>query len=430
MTKAIIIGGGPAGLAAALQLCRQNKFTCAVYELRSCPSSLGGAIGVPCNGSRLLARLGVYESLLARGAVTNHVTMHSSQGATLGSVDITSWSESKTGYPYLRVKRKYLIEQLLEETEKEFGIDIHWGKKVASISQDDFSVQVTFVDGTRDTGDVLLGCDGIHSDVRTMYVDPLTQPEYSGLSSIFSILTNPRFTDSTPIRDLNATLTGDGLFAVVPSEAAANEVYWFFTEEVPMPETDDDRNGWEERRKLTMEHFKTKLVHGPLKDVEGDWGTFLKKLVIDSDSVKFYPIYKLPLRGTWFKGRCLLLGDAAHAMQPHAGQGLAMALEDVFLLSRLFQSLPVTSAQKSTRQIFTRFDELRRPRVEMFYKAAAEGGERRKRMPSWKLTMFEKVCLHGLWAFNMLGLNRMGMSGSQGILIYDVESVSLWHHGR
>jgi len=402
--QAIIIGGGPAGFAAALQLCRQNKFTCAVYELRSCPSTLGGALGVPCNGSRLLARLGVYESLLARGAVTSHVTMHSKQGATLGSVDITSWSECKTGYPYLRVKRRYLMEQLLDEVEKEIGIDVHWGKNIASISQDDFSVQVTFVDGTKDTGDILLGCDGIHSDVRTMYVDPFTQPEYSGLASIFSVLTNPRFTDAIPIQDLNATLTADGLFAVTPSNSAANEVYWFFTEEVPMPDGGDNKDGWEERRQLTMEHFKTKLVHGALKEVDGEWGSFLKKLVVDSDSVKFYPIFRLPLSGHWFKGRVLLLGDAAHAMQPHAGQGVAMALEDVFLLSRLFQSLPVAMAQKSIRQVYTRFEELRRPRVAMFHKAAANGGEMRKRMPSWKLALFEK----GVHAWAM-GLQYVGI---------------------
>ena len=104
-----------------------------------------------------------------------------------------------------------------------------------------------------------------------------------------------------------------------------------------------------------------------------------------------------------------------------------MALEDVFLLSRLFQSLPVATAQKSIRQVYTRFEELRRPRVAMFHKAAANGGEMRKRMPSWKLALFEKVCMHGLWVFNMLGLNRMGMSGSQGNLVYDIESVPLWH---
>ncbi|PVH73997.1 FAD/NAD(P)-binding domain-containing protein [Cadophora sp. DSE1049] len=359
--------GGPAGFAAALQLCPQNKFICAVYELRSCPSTLGGALGVPCNGSRLLVRLGVYESLLTRGAVT----MHSKQGATFGSVDIA--------------KRRYLMEQLLDEVEKEVGICVQLGKKVASISQDEFSVQVTFVDGTKDTGDILLGCDGIHLDVQTMYIDPFTQPEYSGLASIFSVLTHPRLTNTTPIQDLNATLTADGLFAVIPSDSAANEVCWFFTEE-------------------------TKLVHGALQEFGGEWGSFLKKLFIDSDS-----------------GRVLLLGDAAPAMQPYAGQGAAMALEDVFLLSRLFQSLPISGAQKSIRQSYKRFEELRRPRVKMFHKAAANSGELRKRMPSWNLALFEKIGMYGLWVFNMLRLDRMGMSGSQGTLVYDIESVPLWH---
>lgn len=53
--------------------------------------------------------------------------------------------------------------------------------------------------------------------------------------------------------------------------------------------------------------------------------------------------FRLPLGGKWSKGRWLLLGDAAHAMQPHAGQGVSMALEDAFLLSRLLQAAPSES---------------------------------------------------------------------------------------
>jgi 2-polyprenyl-6-methoxyphenol hydroxylase-like FAD-dependent oxidoreductase len=54
--------------------------------------------------------------------------------------------------------------------------------------------------------------------------------------------------------------------------------------------------------------------------------------------VKFFPIFRLPLGGKWAGGRRLLLGDAAHAMQPHSGQGVSMALHDPFLLSRLLEA--------------------------------------------------------------------------------------------
>lgn len=390
--------------------------------------TLGGAIGIPCNGSRLLARLGVYEPLLARGAIISDIVMHSSHGVDLGTVDITKWSENKTGYPYLRVKRKCLVEQLLEEAEKEPGIEIHWGKKLVEILEGTNSVSVRFQDDSIDAADMLLGCDGIHSVVRSTYVDPVTKPEYSGLSSMFSLVANKQnIPGITPIQSLHATLTADGLFAVTPSETAKNELYWFFTEEVPIPEGDNARDGWEEKGKHAMASFKTKLVDGVLKDVGGDWGTFLKALVSSSDTVKFYPVFRLPLGRNWHKGRCLLLGDAGHAMQPHAGQGVSMALEDVFLLSRLLQSSSTFAKPKSTTEIFTRFEQLRKPRVEKFYKTAASSGQNRKRMPPWKLALFEQACLHGLWVFNLLGLNKMGMSGSQGDLVYDIESVPLWN---
>jgi 2-polyprenyl-6-methoxyphenol hydroxylase-like FAD-dependent oxidoreductase len=71
---------------------------------------------------------------------------------------------------------------------------------------------------------------------------------------------------------------------------------------------------------------------------------------------------------------CLLPGDAGHAMQPHAGQGVSMAAEDVFLVSRLLKA-PSTSVS----DVFERFNDIRRPRVEKIFKVAARNAESRKR---------------------------------------------------
>lgn len=77
----IIVGAGPAGLLAALQLHRDLNITPTVYEIRSEPTSLGGAIGIPANGLRLLQRLGLYEEVLARGVETSDLVLHSAKGS-------------------------------------------------------------------------------------------------------------------------------------------------------------------------------------------------------------------------------------------------------------------------------------------------------------------------------------------------------------
>lgn len=89
------------------------------------------------------------------------------------------------------------------------------------------------------------------------------------------------------------------------------------------------------------------------------------RVVNQTQVVKFYSVFRLPLRGRWLRGRCLLIGEAAHAMQPHASQGVLMALEDVFLLSQLLHK-----SDYSLDDVFRVYDEKRRPRVNEMHKTA------------------------------------------------------------
>ncbi|KAM0269852.1 hypothetical protein ACHAQH_009618, partial [Verticillium albo-atrum] len=67
-------------------------------------------------------------------------------------------------------------------------IPMHFAKALASVEEKDGQVTVRFADGTSDTGDFLLGCDGIHSAVRTLHIDAGTKPEYTGISNMFPLV--------------------------------------------------------------------------------------------------------------------------------------------------------------------------------------------------------------------------------------------------
>jgi 2-polyprenyl-6-methoxyphenol hydroxylase-like FAD-dependent oxidoreductase len=71
---------------------------------------------------------------------------------------------------------------------KEAEIPITYNKQIVQIEEGKDKVAVSFSDGTTDTADILLGCDGIHSSVRKLYVNPLQEPEYSGIASTFTIV--------------------------------------------------------------------------------------------------------------------------------------------------------------------------------------------------------------------------------------------------
>jgi 2-polyprenyl-6-methoxyphenol hydroxylase-like FAD-dependent oxidoreductase len=310
-----------------------------------------------------------------------------------------------------------VADVLLDKVAQE-GIQVRWGKKVAGIEEGADGATVMFEDGTSDMADLVLGCDGIDSVLRTLYVAPEVVPQYSGLSKIFAFLSVKKLPEfSTSVTCAHAMFTQDGLFGIMPCTKAGDTLYWFFTHEVPVPTTGGSRDEWDEHRQTEVEGFKTKIF-ARLRDAQGRWGSLFKNAVLQTEKVSFDPIFSLPLGTKWFRGRCLLVGDAAHAMQPHTRQGISMALEDVFLLSRLLKT-----TYASLSDVFEKFDELRRPRVEKMYTYEARQGDQRRKLGPWVRIFRESVWWLGLTVVMKLNLHSWTLGPEN--LVYDIDEVDI-----
>lgn len=379
---------------------------------------IGGSIGIPSNGLLLLHRLGLYEELARLASTAEEFVLHSTRNdAIVTEANFSGEATQKIGFGYMRTKRSDLISVLLNAAQKE-DIPIHYEKSIVSIddqNNDDY-VTAVFSDKTRDTADILLGCDGIHSTVRSLNIDSSIQPEYSGVSAMFSVLKRSQLPDDAPpITCFNSTFTTDGVLAVIPCTASNDEIFWFFSGEIPVPESGE--NGWEEHRRKEVQEVKNSILD-ILHQVQGRWGDFVRDLIRRTDKISFTPIYRIPLGKTWSRGRCLLIGDAAHAMQPHAGQGTSMALEDVFVLSRVIKQNP----NNSVKDIYLKYDEIRRPRITRIYTASEQNGQLWTKTGPWGLWFRELMAWVVFSLPQVFGWKR-GVIPLQD-LIYDPEAES------
>ena len=361
----IIIGGGLCGTAFAVQLAKRGMRS-SIFEIRNKQGDHGGGLLLAPNALRVLDKdLGILEPLLNNGFEFETMSLVANDGMFLGNVN--NGDKSKFGYGALRIQRPKLHQILLDAcAENSDKISISYSKTFTKITESSEGVTVDFTDGTSVRGDILIGCDGIHSKVREMVLGtdaPI--PQYSGLVGIGGLV--PRsavhWPDGFPIPSM--VFSKPGIMLVMPVDPEAKTIGWAMQQELP----GRSREGW-------AEFLKSGEAVTVAQEAFGGQGDPIDSTLaqIDQSTMAIWPHHNLPPLKIWHADRVLLLGDAAHALSPYAGQSGAMAFEDTSLLARMLEAQTDAS---TTRDLFARFEAIRKPRLAYVRETTAQSGKTR-----------------------------------------------------
>lgn len=307
--KAIIIGGGIAGLATAIGL-KNKGIEVAVYESAPAFKPVGAAILLAPNGLAVLKQLGngLFEEVMDRGAQINQMQLTTHRGKVMGGA-----VASKDHFS-CAIHRAELINVLKNNLPESA---LHVGKKFSHYQEhSDQTVQVNFEDGTQATGDFLVGTDGIKSKVRQQMLGALPY-RYSGQTCWRAVVPYqlPTNYKNTFVEAWGKTRGLRVGFGAVNQQ----DLYFFATYFTASNGKDDPTT------------LKSKLTH-LYQDFMPVVSDFLK--ATPANAILRNDIYDLAPMHQWYQGRIVLVGDAAHATTPNMGQGGNQALESAWVLSK------------------------------------------------------------------------------------------------
>jgi FAD-dependent urate hydroxylase len=341
MTTALIIGGGIGGPVTAMAL-RKAGIESTVYEAYDRPADFTGFfLNTASNGLDALRAIDVDLAERADGVPIPRMVMWSGRGKRLG--EVANGVELADGTVSVCVKRG-LLQRVLHEEATARGCKIEFGKRLERYEAGPDGVIAFFTDGTRVEGDLLIGADGIHSRTRRILNPDAPAPSYTGLVGVGGY---SRGTGLAPTIDTQHFVFGKrAFFGYLVRESG--EVYWFANLHRPDEPTRD------ELAAVSTVDWQRQLTELFAEDLP-----LIRDIIMASHGeIGAHVVHDIPTSPIWRNDRVILIGDAAHATSPSAGQGASMACEDAVILAKCLRDLPTVDAA------FAEFERLRRDRVE------------------------------------------------------------------
>ena len=338
MTRAIVVGGGVAGPVAAMALQRAG-IEATVHEAHAGPAGdVGAWLGLQVNGLDALRAIDAERAVADVGFPTPAIEFRSWTGKVLGALS-TSGPGASSG---LSMRRSDLYRALHAEALRR-GVAVRYGSRLVDARCTGSTVTAVFADGTAESADLLVGADGVRSTVRTL-IDP------GGATPRFvPILNTAGYSEHVPPGAEVGRLTmvfGRRAFAgYLP--APSGGTWWFANPPLRREPSADEVAGTSDVEWRARLHD----LH------RGDRSPVVALVEATPGPLRGWTTYDVPTVRRWHAGRMVLIGDAAHATSPAAGQGSSLAVEDAVVLARCLRDLPLPAALEA-------FEALRRERAE------------------------------------------------------------------
>jgi 2-polyprenyl-6-methoxyphenol hydroxylase-like FAD-dependent oxidoreductase len=356
--KALIIGAGIAGPVTAILL-RRAGIEAQLFEAWPYSKGIGGGLQLAPNGMHVMDELGLAREIISRGSVAESFDFYSQDGQKLGSINRDM--ERRFGQPAVNICRATLNEILIDKAWCSH-VELYFEKRLIKIEdRGDQPVIAYFADGTTAEGDFLIGADGVHSVVRRQVVPDGPKPFDTGLIGFGGFVPRAALANRDIGLRVETTFGRSGFFGYGLCSPNPNDgVMWWSTQ----PARGMDAAMFRAQDQATLRQH--------LRDFHRGWHDPIPAIIEAAENIVVTDTLDVATLPAWSRKRSLLIGDAAHATSPHAGQGASLALEDALRVGRLMaegQELSLT---------FQNFEAERRPRAEKIVALARRNGNSKR----------------------------------------------------
>jgi 2-polyprenyl-6-methoxyphenol hydroxylase-like FAD-dependent oxidoreductase len=372
-----IIGGGIGGLTAALAL-RARGLDVAVFEQAQVLREIGAGVSIYPNAARLLKRVRVDGQLRKIGSPISGITLRTSQGepiTTPAGPAAPAFSKDGQGY---NVHRADFLNVLFDALPKGTVTLAH---RCVQLKQEDGRVCLSFENGAFAEADVVIGADGIRSVVQGE-IGLQSRPTSEGMMAYRGLLPAERLAWASDLKDPTVWFGSGRSFLLYPVARGRliNMVAF-------VPTDTDSEESWS--------------APGDLKALAAEyvgWDKPVQDTIKALDETFRWGIYDRAPLPYWSTGRITLMGDAAHPMVPHVGQGAGQAIEDGFPLAVLLEGCTADKVAERLKLYETlRLERTRK--VQALARAAGKLYRSEHQNPSERAERMREWMAQGKWVF-------------------------------